>query len=107
MGRGIEMETETQPQDIWVFLEDETKKHPKRTKELFEWSLNYDHKDRPFNLFLDLIGWSDENYGVKMHDSTLQLGYVEADYLGKALMEWANKPQQIEAWVTELMSCEG
>jgi len=101
------METETQPQDIWVFLEDETKKHPKRTKELFEWSLNYDHKDRPFNLFLDIIGYSDDNYGHPMYDGTTRLGYVEADYLGKALMEWANKPQQIEAWGTELMSCEG
>jgi len=101
------METEIQPQDIWEFLEDETKKHPKRTKELFDWSLNFDHKDRPFNLFLDIIGYSDDNYGHPMYDGTTRLGYVEADYLGKALMEWANKPQQIEAWVTELMSCEG
>ena len=101
------METETEPQDIWVFLEDETKKHPKRTKELFDWSLNYDHKDRPFNLFLDIIGYSDDNYGHPMYDGATRLGYVEADYLGKALMEWANKPQQIEDWITELMSCEG
>ena len=100
-------QTETQPQDIWVFLEDETKKHPKRTKELFDWSLNYDHKDRPFNLFLDIIGYSEDNYGHPMYDGTTRLGYVEADYLGKALMEWANKPQQIEDWITELMSCEG
>lgn len=99
------METET-AQNIWEFLEDETKNHPEEVKALFEWSLNYDHDQRPFNLFLDLIGWSQDNYGTAMSNN-VRLGYLEADYLGDALKEWADYPQQVEAWVDALMACEG
>jgi hypothetical protein len=102
----METEMETQPRDIWEFLEDETIFHPTETKALFEWSLNYDHQDRPFNLMLDLIGWSEDNYGTPM-SSGVRLGYLEADYLGDALKEWADHPQQVEDWITDLMNCEG
>ena len=99
-------EIETEPQNIWVFLEDQTKWHPKEVKALFEWSLNYDHHARPFNLMLDVIGWSEDNYGSTMsHD--VRLGYLEADYLADALKEWEDHPQQVEDWITELMDCEG
>ena len=98
--------TERKPPDISEFLEDETKWHPTEVKALFEWSLNYDHAQRPFNLMLDIIGWSEDNYGATMsHD--VRLGYLEADYLGDALKEWADHPQQVEDWITELMNCEG
>ena len=101
-----EMETEMKTQDMWEFLEDESHEHPKETKALFEWSLNYDHEQRPFNLFLDLIGYSEENYGAPMSNG-VTLGYLEADYLSDALKEWANSPRYVEEWVTTLMNSEG
>jgi hypothetical protein len=55
---------------------------------------------------LDLIGWSEDNYGTPM-SSGVRLGYLEADYLGDALKEWADYPQQVEDWITDLMNCEG
>ncbi len=99
------MTTETTTQNLWEFLEDDTKNHPTETKALFEWSLNYDHQERPYNLMLDLIGWSEDNYGTPMSNG-VRLGYLEADYLGDALKEWANNPQRVEAWIDTLMSCE-
>lgn len=95
---------ETKTQNLWEFLEEEPK-WAKETKALFEWSLNYDHDQRPFNLMLDLIGWSEDNYGVSMAKN-VRLGYLEADYLGDALKEWANSPHEVEAWITELMGKE-
>lgn len=100
------METETRPQNLWEFLEDETKNHPEEVKALFEWSLNFDHDQRPFNLMLDLIGWSEDNYGVSMAKN-VRLGYLEADYLSDALKEWAMYPQQVETWIDRLMATEG
>jgi hypothetical protein len=35
----MSIEIETERQDIWAFLEDETKHHPVEVKALFEWSL--------------------------------------------------------------------
>lgn len=98
------MET-TNIKNLWEFLEEEPPTYAKETKALFEWSLNYDHHQRPFNLFLDLIRWSWDNYGVAMSDD-VYLGYIEADYLADALKEWANNPHEVSAWIDALMSCE-
>jgi hypothetical protein len=96
---------QTKHKDIWQFLEDDTIYHPEEVKALFEWSLNYDHSQRPFNLMLDLIGYSEEHYGAPMSNG-VTLGYLEADYLGDALKEWANYPQQVEQWITDLFNAD-
>jgi len=98
----------TTTKNMWEFLEDETENHPEEVKALFEWSLNYDHPDRPFNLFIDIIGYSEEHYGTQMWSGKFAstIGYMEADYLGDALKEWAQYPQQVEEWITKLMSTE-
>lgn len=98
----------TKAPDLWEFLEQEAP-HAEHTKHLFQWSLNYDHGQRPFDLFLDLIGYSEEQYGTNLHsgDYGSTIGYVEADYLADALKEWADHPQRVEAWVSSLMECEG
>lgn len=95
----------TQTKTIWDFLEKEPR-WAKETKALFEWSLNYDYPQRPFNLMLDLIGWSDDNAGAPMSEG-VRLGYLEASYLGDALKEWADSPHEVVAWINELMECEG
>ena len=78
-------------------------------KNLFEWSLNYDYGQRPFNLFLDIIGWSEENIGSPQYTDPVVggIGYMEAGYLARALREWSNYPSNVEEWITNLMACEG
>ena len=98
----------TETKTIWEFLEEE---HPKakETNALFQWSLNYDYDKRPFNLFLDLIGWSALHYGSPIFDMTtvhMTVGYMEADYLGDALKEWADDPHSVESWIETLMGLE-
>lgn len=98
----------TKAKTIWELLEEE---HPKakETNALFQWSLNYDFEQRPFNLFLDLIGWSAERFGSPLFDMStvhLSIGYMEADYLGDALKEWATDPHGVEEWINTLMDLD-
>jgi hypothetical protein len=92
--------------NLWEFLEQDT--HYTATKDLFQWSLNFDHGSRPFDLFLDLIGWSQENYGTKLHtgDYESTIRHAEADYLALALREWAWNGSGLERWIDRLMACE-
>ena len=98
----------TTTKNMWEFLEDETENHPEEVKALFEWSLNYDHPDRPFNLFIDIIGYSEEHYGTQMWTGNYSttIGYMEASYLADALKEWSDAPHRTEQWVTDLFACE-
>lgn len=71
----------------------------KATEYLFEWSENYNFPS-PASLFLDLIGWSEEQYGERLcKENAPAIGYLEADLLGRALQEYANRPQEVEDWV--------
>ena len=98
---------DTTTKNMWDFLEEEDCTAPE-TRALFQWSLNYDHPDRPFNLFSDIIGYSEEHYGTRMWSGKFAstIGYVEAGYLADALKEWSDNPQQVENWITELMATE-
>ena len=57
-------------------------------KTLFDWSENFESGKNPYCLFLDLIGYSHENYqsksyfGSHLHE---HLGYKEMCMLGDAL----------------------
>lgn len=74
---------------------------------LYSWSSNYDHL-APFRLFLDLVGYSLEHLGEALIEDMRKtpLGSVELSKLGEALIEWANRPQDCEAWVSELLLVE-
>jgi hypothetical protein len=74
------------------------------TAGLFEWSENYQFPS-PASLFLDLIGWSEEEHGERLCQNKMPtLGYLEADYLGDALKEWADRPNEVYAFVEKLMN---
>lgn len=76
---------------------------------LIHWSMNYDIKTgTPYHLFLDLIGYSHENYGDNLFKGNPRdvLGFLEIDYLGDALKEYANNPQAVEDWIDLLMEAE-
>jgi hypothetical protein len=75
---------------------------------LYSWSSNYPDM-KPFKKFLDLVGYSAEHYGVALANWSAPsegLGYLELSYLAEALEEWAKRPTDCEAWVSELLSVE-
>lgn len=89
----------------WDYYELEAQGAPE-TKALFEWSENYAFPS-PASLFLDLIGFSEENFGVTLCANGLpNLGYLECDYLGDALKEYATNPQGVSAWVEGWSACD-
>ena len=78
---------------------------------LAEWSLNYGHElgATPYTVFLDLIGYSATEYGSPL--SSLDnvhrvLGYMELDYLGDALKEYATNPQTVLDFIAQLLKLE-
>lgn len=99
---------ETEKKDLWEFL-DKDNPLAENAQHLFEWSLSFDFGQRPWELFLDIIGYSAEQYGSNLHngDYSGSIRYMEADFLGRALREWADHPHDVEAWITDLMECEG
>jgi hypothetical protein len=77
--------------------------------ELIRWSMNYDIKTgTPYHLFLDLIGYSFDNYGERLYQGEPRavLGFMEMDIIGKALIEYATNPQAVEDWINLLMETE-
>lgn len=93
--------------DVWEFLEQPNEVAPE-AQALYSWGLNCDRAANPWNLYLDLIGWSDDNYGEKICQTVPDLGYVELCYLADALNEYATvRPDDVRGWVDELMQCEG
>lgn len=99
------MDTETTT-DVWEFLE-LPNTHARQAQACYQWGLNCDRNSNPFLVFLDLIGWSMENYGGRLCVMPDQLGYMELSYLADALNEYALFPNEVSAWVTDLMNCEG
>ena len=76
---------------------------------LIHWSMNYDNKTgSPYYIFLDLIGYSDEHLGCRLFSGNPRnvLGFLEMDYLGDALKEYANNPQAVSDWIDLLMEAE-
>lgn len=99
---------ETKPKTVWDLYENPPKEAAE-TSALAEWSLNYDHKTgNPYQIFLDLIGYSDENYGVNLFGGKFSqvLGFMELDYLADALKEYANNPTAVLNFVAELQELE-
>jgi len=83
---------------LWDLLEN-PKPSQAHTAGLISWSMNYDLKTgTPYHIFLDLIGYSLEEYGSNLFNySNIQrvLGFMELDYLGDALKEYAENPQAV------------
>ena len=78
--------TLTQQEHKWMYHVDG--KSMDAIKELFEWSSNFEVSKNPYCLFLDLIGYSDAQYGMKCYvgDNLHEhLGYKEMCMLGDAL----------------------
>lgn len=87
--------------DLWELLETPPA-NCEAVANLIHWSMNYDLRTgTPYHIFLDLIGYSEEHYGEKLFtgDYSRVIGYLEADYLGDALKEYAHRPSEVEAFI--------
>jgi hypothetical protein len=74
---------------------------------LYQWSLNYEAGQGPMTLFLDLIGYSQEEIGEPLYNlGKPLLGYLELDYLGDALKEYATIGQDAYDFVVRLINAE-
>jgi hypothetical protein len=75
------------------------------TAHLFSWCEgNYDFP-APSSLFLDLVGYSEDNHGENLTARKMpSLGYLEIDLLAKALTEYAKRPNDVRAFVDKLMN---
>lgn len=99
---------ETKAKTVWDLYENPPKEAAE-TSALAEWSLNYDHKTgNPYQIFLDLIGYSEEEYGVNCFGGKFSnvLGYMELDYLADALKEYADNPTAVLGFIAELQELE-
>lgn len=76
---------------------------------LYQWSTNYEAGKTPFTLFIDLIGYTSHEYGSTIFDLnniTKTIGYLEADYLGDALKEYATIGGDAYDYVASIVEAE-
>lgn len=93
----------TKTVDLWEMLEQDAPSGCEAVQDLLSWSLNYEPGKGPFTLFLDLIGWSFDEYGDALYTLTeASLGYVELGKLAEALTEYADRPHDVTAYVAAL-----
>lgn len=99
------METTTK-RNIWDELENPSEPL-EHLPELASWSMNYDYAQRPYLVFLDLIGYSSEEYGEPLTNlANLVFGYLELDLIGKALQEYATNPEMVIRYIKALEEAE-
>ena len=100
-------ELESADMDIWKMLEADAPAGCEGIQDLYSWSLNFDAGKGPMTLFLDLIGWSDEQIGEPLYSlKDASLGYVELSKLAKALSEYADSPHEVREYVDQLLAAE-
>lgn len=79
--------------------------------DLYRWSANYEDF-KPFRKFLDLINYAETHYGddsvtlAEWKKPADGLGYLELSKLAEALIEYANRPEDVERWLMQLLEVE-
>jgi len=69
----------------------ETGTPKEKLTELYKWSANYESGKNPFCVYLDLIGYSKEHYGVNfVNNPNEYLGYLEYTMLANCLALFEN-----------------
>lgn len=92
--------------DLWQLLDD-APDYAEGVSDLWHWSTNYDPGKGPATLFLDLIGYTLEEFGETFYDlRDPSLGYVELSKLARALTEYADHPHDVRDYVGALMAAE-
>ena len=70
--------------------------------DLFQWSTNHEHPT-PWVFFLDLIGYSEENFGQTLYEGTAIYGsHIDLDYIADAIKCWAVRPDAVHNLIHKL-----
>jgi hypothetical protein len=100
------MTTETTTRNTWDIYET-PRKGAEETTALFEWSRNFDAGKGPATVFLALISYEMDGEPFALPNMTTScLGYMELDYLGDALKEYASNPETVNDAIAELLEAE-
>lgn len=78
--------------------------------DLAAWSTNYRFQDNPLNFFLDMTGLSTEVWGSDIFEASSGFsgfGYVELHWIGKSLVEYADRPTDVGRFVEDLLRQKG
>ena len=101
------MNTATQTRTTWDIYES-PRKGAEETTALFEWSRNFDAGKTPASVFLALISYEIDGEPFALPNMTTAcLGFMELDYLGDALKEYASNPETVSDAIAELLEAEG
>jgi hypothetical protein len=98
---------ETKTASLWDLLENPPN-YAEGTARLYSWSLNHEFFS-PFRKFLDLIGYSEDEFGEPLGDwkkPSEFLGYMELGFLAQGLEEYSNRPQDVENYARQLLEAE-
>jgi hypothetical protein len=67
---------------------------------LLDWAENFQGNENPFNVFLDLIGYTQANFGETMvKDPSKFCGFLELDLIADALKCYTERPHDVEEWL--------
>ena len=70
---------------------------------IHDWGKHYeDNRGNPWALFLDITGYSVENFGNTIYNLHYTLGHYEASLLADALAVWSRSPVDVMAIVDRL-----
>lgn len=67
---------------------------------------NYEYEVNPWLTFLDLIGYSQEQFGQNFQPSTPELDFVALDFLADALKEYSKYPHEATLFINLLIKEE-
>lgn len=96
----------TATRTTWDIYEN-PRKGAEETTALFEWSRNYDAGKGPATVFLALISYEIDGEPLALPNmSTACLGFLELDYIGDALKEYASNPETVSDAIAELLEAE-
>jgi hypothetical protein len=84
---------------------DTAPRYAEDTAQLFSWCEgNYDFP-APSSLFLDLIGYSEEEHGSRLTaEKWPALGHLELDLIARALIEYSQRPEDVYGFTQTLMN---
>ena len=81
----------------------------KHTIDLYNWALNCGSYESPYNpwpVFLDLIGFTEEEYGEREDNSKRRLDYLGLSKLAPAVEEYTDRPDIIYQLIRDLIRFE-
>lgn len=88
-------------------LLEEAPSYAEAVADLYRWSTNYDYQTgTPYWAFLDLIGYSADEYGAAMNPATFTLDYASAESFAAALNEWSVRPTDVIAFIDKIQAAD-